>query len=143
MDYTKLLEDAIKERELKKEQLQEYIADLKMYVKNLLKTENVLTSVGYSYSNEVKLILNKIENITVNTVNTITEEDKQVLSNEYTKSQNLIKELEHNIQKLLGISSQPNTTVGSSDIIGTTSNTSSNEVQETESTLDILGLLGN
>lgn len=106
MDYTKMLEEAIKEREAKKDKIQEYIANLKMQVKQMLTAESTLKEVGYTYSDKLKSVLNKIENININTVSSITEEDKAILTEEYDKSKLLIEEVEGNIKKLLGITTQ-------------------------------------
>lgn len=103
MNYESLLNDAIKTREAKREKLQEDIAVLKMHAKQVIKNEEKLREIGYSYTEDFKNTLVKIENVSLNTMDSITEEDLAALDIEYNTTQDLIKSVEASIRELIGL----------------------------------------
>lgn len=149
MDYELLLNNAIKEREAKREKLQEDMAVLKMHIKQALKNEELLNEIGYNYTKEFKDTLYKLENITLNSINDITNEDINNLDIEYTTTQNLIGDVESSLRSLLGLAplskNDDDDDISKSAVIGSNgSNTLpvTNSYQLENSTIDsILGLI--
>ncbi|WP_275372589.1 hypothetical protein [Clostridium tertium] len=103
MDFEVELNRVIKEKEKEKEGILEYIATLKMQLNQFKSAQEELIKNGINVPVDISSVIAKLENININTLETITADDLNLLNEAYIKSKEYKELIEREIVKELGI----------------------------------------
>ena len=103
MDFEVELNRVIKEKEKEKEGILEYIATLKMQLNQFKSAQEELIKNGINVPVDISSVIAKLENININTLETITADDLNLLNEAYIKSKEYKDLIEREIVKELGI----------------------------------------